>query len=280
MFKVGFVAIALMIMFLVNQVPLADAEFGRKPDSNMDPALIKIDEDKYLGSQISGDFMLVDSAGREFKLGDIMTKPLILVLSYYSCEGACPTTNISLIENLSGITSLQAGKDFNVLTLSFDKNDNKQNQNMFQGHIDIPSTMLSGWKVSLMKNKEDIERLTKESLGINYFWSPSDRMFVHPNVYVFLSPSGRVMRYLYAANVESRDVELALLDSDREETGKSNINDIKSLILLGCYSYNYKEGKYSINYPLFIAMASLLFGLLCISSGIYVIKNKKEVKKV
>lgn len=280
MFKSGFVASVMLVMSVLIHIPSAEAEFGRKPDSNLDPALMKIDEDKYLGSRISGDFLLIDSAGREFKLADMMNKPLILVLSYFSCEGACPATNISLIENLAGVTSLQAGKDFNVLTLSFDKNDNREKLNMFDGHIDIPATLLSGWKIAFMKNSDDIKRLTKESLGFNYFWSPSDKMFIHPNVYVFLSPSGRVMRYLYAASVESRDVELALLDSDREETGKSNIKDIKNLILLGCYSYNYKEGRYSINYPLFIAMGSLLFGLLCIFSGIYVIKNKKEVRKV
>ena len=56
--------------------------------------------------------------------------------------------------------------------------------------------------------------------------------------------------------------------------GLSKASEISDLFLIACYSYNYKEGRYTLNYPLFIAAGSLIFGLSLTAISIVVFKKK------
>jgi protein SCO1/2 len=170
---------------------------------------------------------------------------------------------------------VKLGEDYEVLTVSFDANDNLDTIKHFKDEIALPADMDDAWKVTVMKNKEDIKRLT-ESLDFRYFWQRLDNLFFHPNVYIFISPKGRVMRYLYASSIEAKDMELAVIEASLENTAKAKVVDF---VLSTCYSYNYEEGKYTLNYPLFISIASLFLGISLIVGSMIVYKNKrKEVK--
>jgi protein SCO1/2 len=78
-------------------------------------------------------------------------------------------------------------------------------------------------------------------------------------VLIVLSPEGRVARYLSSWTIGPHDIELALIESDWTRiTGSSRLIDIAAGI---CFSYNYKEGRYVLNAPLFIAAGSLTLGI-------------------
>lgn len=251
----------------------AGAEYGRTPPTTIDPALLKIKEDAFLGNPVKKDYILQDSGGEEFSLGDFFTRPLVLVLSYYKCDGACPTTNRNLKAMLGGLKRSKAGRDFSILTVSFDRFDDMASLNKFKAMMGAGGGS-DGWKMAVMKNAGDIKRLTKE-LGFNYFWSPRDRTFIHPNVYVVLSPQGRITRYLYAANTDGRDLDVAVADANFGTVGRSMVDDLGDLLLVACYSYNFKEGKYSLNYPLFIGAGALLVGFSFIVVSLTAYKRKK-----
>ena len=87
---------------------------------------------------------------------------------------------------------------------------------------------------------------------------------------------GRVTRYLYTAGIRPKDLELAILDATQDKTGKSNIRDLGNLLFLACYSYNYKDGKYAVNYPLFIGAGSFLFGIALIAVSTIAMYRKKR----
>ena len=93
---------------------------------------------------------------------------------------------------------------------------------------------------------------------INFFWSKRDRVFIHPNVFIFISPEGIVSRYLYGANLKGFDIEVAIAKAGFGTTARSKFKDMTNLLLVACYSYNFKEGSFVLNYPLFIAVGSLL----------------------
>ena len=107
------------------------AKYGTIADSTLDPSIMRINEEEYLGARLDGEFSLLDKDGNEFKLKEMSGKPLILVFSYYSCDGACPATNVHLRDTLSESAGLKPGEDYNVLTVSFDKNDDLNHLNMF-----------------------------------------------------------------------------------------------------------------------------------------------------
>ncbi|MDT8375944.1 MAG: SCO family protein [Mariprofundaceae bacterium] len=263
-----------MVLFLLFAWPGgAQANYGNIPEStHIDPELVRIDEDKYLGARISGDYALRDAGGESFTLGGLLGRPLLLVLSYYSCDGACPAINRNLRDTLAGVKRWERGRDYRVLTLSFDPHDTPESLRMFMQHAGFGTHSSEGWRLALLNDPADIGRLT-ESLGYKFFWSPRDAMFLHPNVYILLSPEGRVMRYLYGASISSTDMELSITKAYGNEISPANA---VNFLLAACYSYNYRDGKYSINYPLFIALGSLLLGISMITGGVLVMKKRKR----
>jgi len=264
------IVISLILLLISPQA--ASAEYGVIPESAMDPSVVKIDEEKYLGNRLSGDYILIDESGKEFQLRDITGRPLILLLSYFSCNGLCQTANQGLKDALSSLNRLKIGEDFRVLTLSFDKIDSVQSIRMFSEMTGLKGWSGKGWKVAILKNGEDIERLTGD-VGFKFFWSSRDKMFLHPNVFIFLSPEGRVVRYLYGTPPKARDLELAITEAAEGKAAGSGIVDF---INMACYSFNFKEGRYTVNIPIFIGLGSLLLGISSIVVPVLILRRRKE----
>lgn len=271
--RAGILAIAILHVILTPV--LTSAEYGGTvPESEIDPEVIRIDEEKYLGTPLDGGYTLVDAEGKEFRLKDLTGKPLILLLAYYSCNGLCPTAVKKLKDLLGKMERFTLGKDYRVLTVSFDKADDIDSLKMF-----IEMTGLSGWsgdnwRVALMKDKEDIERLTGD-VGFKFFWSARDKMFLHPNTFIFLSSEGRISRYLYGTPFDIKDVELAITEANLGRYTRSGIID---LINMACYSYNFKEGRYTLNLPLFIGLGSLFLGISSIAVPLIIKRKRKEAE--
>lgn len=248
------------------------ADYGKTPNSTVDSAVMRIDEKTFLGAAIGQDYVLQDSAGRELVLGDLLQKPLILVLSYYSCDGACPAVNESLRLALKGVKSWRLGKDYRVLTVSFDPHDNRDSLNMFVQMAGFRDGVPEGWTIAVLKNAADIPRLAG-SIGFRYFWDPRDRVFLHPAVYTIISPESRVTRFLYAGSIQPLDLSLAITNAYGNELGPSNL---VNYLVGACYSYNYHDGKYTLSYPMFVAFGTLIFGVGVLSIGAVSMKRRAQ----
>lgn len=244
----------------------------RVAESAIDLSTLKIDESKYLGKKLNGEMALVDQDGVRFNLKDVLGKPLILILSYYSCDGVCTTVNADLRDVLAKVGLVEIGKDFNVLTLSFDANDTAESITHFRNDLSLPPNAAKAWKHALAVNSQDVTDLAA-GIGFKYFWSPRDRMFLHPNVYIFITSEGRVARYLYAYSVGPRDMEVAVMETAQGQVG---INKLGTLLVSYCYSYNYKLGKYTLNLPIFIGLGSIAVGGISFLIAAYVQKRKKR----
>ena len=90
-------------------------------DSVPDSSVMQIDEPRFLGNRLKRETVLTDADGRTFRVGEVLGKPLILLLSYYGCDGTCPTMNAELAKALEGVKRFRLGQDYRVLTVSFDK---------------------------------------------------------------------------------------------------------------------------------------------------------------
>jgi protein SCO1/2 len=262
-----------MLLFAAFAAGESFAEYGRVPESVIDLSTIRIDETKYLGKKLNGDMALVDQNGVRFNLKDMFGKPLILVLAYYTCDGACSTVNADLRDVLAKTDKVEIGKDFNVLTISFDIKDTATTVASFRKDLSLPPNMAGAWKHALAVNPKEVGDLAS-GIGYKYFWSVADRTFLHPNLYIFISPDGRVARYLYASSVGPRDVEVAVIEAARGEVGP---NKIGALLISYCYSYNYKVGKYTLNIPIFIGLGSLAVGGLSLLVATYVKKRQINI---
>jgi len=248
----------------------AQAQWSPYSESEVDPSLFRIDEGRFLGVKPDPALSFRDDKGQAFTFGEMTGQPLVLVLSYYNCDGTCSVVNKDLGELLKGVNGQVPGRDYRILTVSFDPHDTAETLAKFRAKFDVPAPILAAWRFALPANGDDAKRLA-DSIGFKFFWSPRDKVFLHPGVFAFLSAEGRVVRYLYSANSRPLDVELALIDAKQNQIKPGEILD---LALSVCYSYNYKEGKYTLNIPLFIGFGSLLFGILSLLVSILAYKRR------
>jgi len=156
--------------------------------------------------------------------------------------------------------------------LSFDERDNLETMKSFMlknfGTTDMPENWLVG-----VLSKEDIRNLT-QSVGYKFYYIDKDKIFIHPNVTIFISPDGKVMRYLYGPFLKEKDINLAFIDAQRE---KPSINNLVDLAVLACYRYDHARSRYVID-PTLIFAGLGIFGLFStLSLAYFYSRHKKEV---
>ena len=266
------VSFAVIITLMSSLHNVAQAAYGKVPNSRVDPAILRVDEKEHLGVLIDNKYVFVDAAGREFTMEDLRGKPTIVVFSYYRCDGSCTAINKTLRATLRKVKEWEMGEDYNVLTLSFDPNDTTDSLNTFLEYSGFDKGLPHGWRMATFKNPAEIEELTA-SVGFKYFWEPRDQVFLHPSVYVVASPEGRVTRYLYVASIKSEDIAVSITKAYGGELLETKVIDF---LIGACYSYNYKEGKYSLNYPIFIAVGALGIAISSLLGGSIFMKRRVQ----
>ncbi len=253
-------------------------------NSVADGSVMQIDEPRFLGNRLLGETVLTDAQGKDFRVGELLGKPVILLLSYYGCDGTCPTMNSELAKVLAKVDRFKLGKDYRVLTVSFDKRDTAATATEFLtktgamagvGGTAEPSrltteAMNTGWRHAVVKTGE-VEKFAGE-VGFRFFWSDAAKAFLHPNVLVVLTPEGRVARYIYGTRMDAKTVELAIIDADWERIANSTA--VFDMLTGACFSYNYAEGRYQINYSLVAGVGSLLLGLSLLLTGALIYRRK------
>ncbi|MDD5657944.1 MAG: SCO family protein, partial [Elusimicrobia bacterium] len=85
-------------------------------------AAAAVEVDEKLGGQVPLNAEVFDEEGRRTALGRLIDRPTILTLNYFSCVGLCNPQLNALVDTLNAIP-LRPGRDFKVLTFSFDEHD-------------------------------------------------------------------------------------------------------------------------------------------------------------
>ncbi len=100
------------------------------------------------GQSLPGDLTFHDENGAEVRLKDLLGKPAILTLVYYTCEHICPLMLGGLAQALPRL-DVVAGRDYRVITVSFDETDTpKIARDIKKNYIKAagPGFPAEGWK--------------------------------------------------------------------------------------------------------------------------------------
>ena len=202
--------------------------------------LREIGFDQRLDERVPLDVEFKDEQGRTVKLGEYFGhKPVVLAFVYYDCPMLC-TMVLSSITSTLGVLSLDPGKDFELVMVSFDPRETPElaarKKAEYLHRYDRPATA-SGWHF-LTGEPPSIERLTKAA-GFRYTWDDETQQFAHPAGIVVLTPDGRLARYLFGLEYGPRDLRFALI-----EASEGRIGTAVDAALLYCFHYDPMTGRY------------------------------------
>lgn len=226
--------------------------------------------DEHLGLQVPLDAKLTDETGNTVTLRELVNnKPAVLNLVYYRCPGICSPLMSGLADVMDKV-DLIPGKDYTVITLSFDPTEDyvmasekkKNYLSTFKNRI----INENGWRF-LTADSVTIKSITN-AVGFRYIKVDND--FVHSGVITMLSPEGKIMRYLYGLDFLPFDFKMALIEASEGKTGST----IAKIVKL-CYSYDPDGKKYALNLTRIVG-AVMITGIAIFAVSLFITKKKKK----
>src|ERR1700721_676722 len=195
-----------------------------------------------LNTQIPSDLAFRDEDGNPVRIGDYFgKKPIVLSLVYFDCPALCTEVLNGEMRTKKAI-SLDLGKDFDAVTVSFEPKDTpalaKAKRDVYIGQYGRPGAT-DHWHF-LTGDQPSIDALTN-AVGFQYAYDSSIRQYAHAAAILILTPDGRIDRYFYGVIYPARDVRLRLV-----EASEGKIGTLTDHALLYCYQYDPMTGKYGV----------------------------------
>jgi len=163
----------------------------------------------------------------------------VMVFAYYDCPMLC-TQVINGLSSALGVMSLNPGKDFEIVTVSFNPRDTPATaaakKAVYLDRYKRPGAA-EGWHF-LTGDQPQIDRLTKAA-GFRYAWDAETKQYAHPSGIVLLTPDGQVSRYLFGVEYEPKDLKLGLVESSQGKLGT-----LSDQVMLYCFHYDPTVGRY------------------------------------
>jgi len=179
---------------------------------------VRIDEQ--LGSVAALDAVFRDETGMEIRLDSLFDKPVVLLPVSFSCTAVCSYLQAALVKALNEVDQ-EPGKDFNIITLSFDDDENETDAAAArQNYANLVKREfpLEKWSY-LTGDRENILKVTG-SLGY-YFIKKAEHLYDHPSALVVLARDGKIIRYLHGPNFPAFDLGMALGEAEPGTDRKS-----------------------------------------------------------
>ena len=211
------------------------------PPANVRPlGLTNVGIEQRLNEQIPPGLVFRDESGRPVKLADYFSgKPLVLSLVYYRCPMLCNEVLAGLESSLR-VLKFDIGKEFQVLTVSFDPSDTPEvataKKAQFVNRYKRPGAA-EGWHF-LTGPQDSIAALTKAA-GFQYQFDAQSGQFAHTAAIMILTPQGKIAQYYYGVEFPPNDLRLGLI-----QASNNRIGTLADQVLLYCYHYNPATGKY------------------------------------
>jgi protein SCO1/2 len=258
--------LALLLSAIASAQPgqLGPPRQSAMQDTNLKPALPGalqgVGIDQRLDQQVPLNLVFKDEFGNPAPLSTYFRsgKPVLLALVYYRCPMLCTQILTGVASSLKAV-SLDPGKDFEVVAISFDPKDTSETaaakKQLYMRRYGRPGTS-NGWHL-LTGDQSNIAALTA-AIGFHYKYDPATDQFAHASGIMIATPEGRLSRYFYGVEYAPRDVRLGLVEASQNKIG----NPVDQ-ILLFCYHYDPATGKYGAAVMNLVRFAGAGFALVC-----------------
>ena len=270
---------AVSALTVVNaQMATAPASTGYKQEPGMVSSAIpaplrEIGFDQNIDQRVPLDTTFRNEAGATVHLGDYFgKKPVVLVFAYFDCPMLC-TQVISGLSSALGVMSLNPGKDFEIVTVSFNPHDTPASAAAKKAaYLERykRAGAAEGWHF-LTGDQPSIDRLTKAA-GFRYVWDAETKQYAHPSGVIVVTPDGRLSRYLFGIEYGPRDLRLGIVEASEGKVGTP-----VDALLLYCYHYDPMTGRYGLVIMRAIRMAGAAT-VLALAAFIVVMVRKEQTR--
>ena len=243
-------------LWLVLTAPWLSALSQEEPSREEQPQE-KLPEEKLLeevafrqrlGEPVAIATHWLDAGGQTLSLAEVQNdKAMVLVLSWFDCEGLCPV----LLQNLQKAqASLELPlSDYRVVAVSIDPGEGREDSRKLYRHLALRNkAALKNW--TLLTGDGDAIAALSDSIGFDYRYDAQRDRFAHPAGLVVVSPAGKISAYLLGLRPSARDLQMALVAA-----GEGKVGSLAQRALLRCYHFDPQTGQYNL------AVLRLLQGL-------------------
>jgi len=243
-----FVQLAILLAgaSALAQPPSSFQDNNTQPASQVAPAdLQNVGIDQRLNQQVPLDLQFKDETGKTVTLGDYFHagRPVIFNLVYYTCPMLCGE---ELAGEASALSMLKftPGSEYEIVSVSFNPDETPKDAAAakqtyvarMNEHLDH-KTNGDGWHF-LTGRQPEIKQLA-DAVGFHYHRDPSSKQFIHATGIMLVTPSGKLAQYYYGVEYSPKDIRLGLIEASR-----GNIGNVVDQVLLYCYHYDPKTGRY------------------------------------
>ncbi|MFC2114994.1 SCO family protein [Bacteroidota bacterium] len=236
------------------------------------PQELEIGVVEHLDEYLPADIVVIGENEESTTLGNLIDKPTIINLVYYRCPGICSPLMEGLAD-VMGKLDLELGKDFQVLTISFDPRESmelgRRKKNNYLNLMSDPSLAREHWKF-FVSDSLNIARLT-EAVGFKYKQTGND--FLHTATITVVSPDLKITRYLNGTYFLPFEITMALTEASQGISAPT-----VNRILQYCFAYDPVGQKYVIS------MTRVAFPIITLTAIvmvlILVVRTSRKKKKI
>ncbi|HMP72295.1 MAG TPA: SCO family protein [Kiritimatiellia bacterium] len=243
------IAVSLSLLALAAPLAFGQARFTEKPDYSrtvreLPDALQRSGFEQKLNNPLPLDTVLRDEQGNEVTFGSLFNdRPVILTFVYYNCPMLCTIVLNSLTDTLKDISAYQPGRDYQIITISFDHTEGHElaaaKRAAYVQHLGLTPEQKDGWRF-LTGSEESVLALT-EAAGFTFAWDEARNDYAHASGIMLVTPDGRLSHYFFGVVFDPRDVRLGLVDASAGRIGTA----VDRVFMLFCYNYDPAMGAYS-----------------------------------
>ncbi len=244
---------------------------ARAQQAGPPPILREVSIAQRLSEPIPPEILFRDEDGKAVHLGDYFgKKPVVLSLVYFDCPALCTEVLNGELRTMKAI-SLDLGKDFDAITVSFEPKDSpalaKAKRDVYAGQYGRPGAA-ENWHF-LTGEQPSIDALT-QAAGFHYAFDSASRQYAHAAAILVLTPRGRIARYFYGVTYPARDFRLGLVEASEGKIGTPTDH-----ALLYCYQYDPMTGKYGL-IVMNVVRAAGLFTVLVLGIFLFVMFRRER----
>ncbi len=195
-----------------------------------------------LGAQLNPSIVLTDSSGVQLTLKELFSqaRPTIIVPVYYDCPRLCGLVLSGVVKLLNEL-QLKMGKDYNVLSISFDSSETPalaaKRLKEYHRQLTFSEFPQESWR--FLVGEESSVASVMDTVGFKYKKDGGE--FAHSAALFVLTPEGKVSQYFTGIEFPAWDVRLALVDASQ-----GGIGSAMDHVLLYCFRFDPSKGKYTL----------------------------------